>query len=166
MADPDSLTVACPDCFAPPGQECRTSNPRTASTHADRHRAAQLRAVDHGTCALCGNPMVRGTPTVTTTGAPIEAWHPNPEHADTCPPMPDPAEDWNAYAAAVQAGLAPGRPGLQHFIPAGAVMAPPLPVCPECATGKHQNCLGQALDHTTDTIAACNCDHTDLEPTP
>lgn len=33
------------------------------------------------------------------------------------------------------------------------------PICPECAQGKHQNCVGQAWDDATDQPVACSCTH-------
>lgn len=146
MSEPDPLTVQCPSCLAPAGEACR-SNMET--THADRVTSAQLYAVEHGTCDLCTQPMVRGLPTV---GAEVTAWHPDPAHAALCPPMADPNDDWNAYAAQTQQGLEPGRPGLEHFIPEGAALAAPLPLCPECRAGKPQNCAEQALDDHDDLV--------------
>jgi hypothetical protein len=106
MADP--TTVTCPECLAPAGHPCQTFGD---DAHADRRRLADLRSLEHGTCALC--TQVRGS----VDGAPVTAWHFMPEHVAACPPMPDPGTDWNAYALAVQDGLVPGRPGLEHFIP-------------------------------------------------
>lgn len=32
------------------------------------------------------------------------------------------------------------------------------PVCPECAQGKHPNCVGSAWDDTLDAPVPCGCD--------
>lgn len=188
MSDPDdrALTVKCPDCMAPEGVSCGDQ------PHADRLRLADLQTLDHGVCALCGRPMVRGT----VEDAPVDAWHPDEAHAAACPPIPDPKTDWEGYAFATNLGLTPGHPGAEHFIespPCGHVsmeagcggcdpsaidfvvlddgtrraydpaqdLAPPTrPVlCPECANGKHPNCIGQALDPVTDALVPCTCTH-------
>lgn len=112
MADP--LTVPCPDCGVPTGVECQTSIDYLTGAHADRRRTADLRALEHGTCALCGQPMVRGT----VEGSPADAWHPDETDAAACPPIPDPRTDWNGYAEAVNAAALHGHPGLEHFTPA------------------------------------------------
>ena len=118
MADdtPDTaLDVACPyegGCGAPAGTPCYTSY--DGETHAERRRVAALRALDRGTCALCGRLMVRGP-------APLDAGHPEDDAAATCPPLPDPRTDWNGYALATQQGLQPGHPGVKHFIPEEAI---------------------------------------------
>lgn len=31
------------------------------------------------------------------------------------------------------------------------------PICPECRSGKHGNCDGEALNEATDEIVACTC---------
>lgn len=94
--------VPCPSCSAPAGITCQ---------HADRAEAARIASVTWGTCALCGQPLA-------LLADPAEAVHPDPEHAAVCPPMPDPHESWNEHAAAVNAGLSPGYPGVQNFVPA------------------------------------------------
>lgn len=33
------------------------------------------------------------------------------------------------------------------------------PLCPECVAGKHQNCLGDALNPVTDEVTDCVCLH-------
>ena len=116
MADP--LSVACPDCLVPAEEDCAGHY----GTHAARQRLADLRSLDHGTCALCGRPMVKGT----VEGGPVDAWHYQPEDAAACPPMPDPLADWNRYATAINLGLSPGHPGMEHFTP-----TPVLPLDPE-----------------------------------
>jgi hypothetical protein len=166
----------CPDCMAPPTVPCGDQ------PHADRIRQADLRALEHGTCALCGQPMVRGS----VEGSPIDAWHPDETTAAACPPIPDPGTDWEGYALATNLGLTPGHPGAEHFVPAGDLDAridalhgsgaaaaidaafadgsifsassrPAL--CPECVNGKHVNCVGQALDPVTDDLVPCTCTH-------
>lgn len=32
-----------------------------------------------------------------------------------------------------------------------------VPICPECAAGKHGNCADQALDPITDDFVPCGC---------
>lgn len=32
-------------------------------------------------------------------------------------------------------------------------------ICPECRDGKHQNCIGYALQASTDTVVGCECGH-------
>lgn len=34
-----------------------------------------------------------------------------------------------------------------------------LVICPECRDGKHQNCIGYALDAATDIVGECQCKH-------
>lgn len=73
-----------------------------------------------GTCDLCGQEMVR---------TPDDCWHPfNVRRA--CPPEPpsmrggDPGAiaAWQEFHAA---GLRPGRPGREHFVPSvGRVIRP------------------------------------------
>lgn len=117
MADP--LTVACPDCAVPADTGCRFSDADwqrsdgLAVFHAERRRIADLRALEHGTCALCGQPMVRGS----VEGAPVDAWHHQEADAAACPAFPSPQEDWNGYATLVNLGLSPGHPGVEHFVP-------------------------------------------------
>lgn len=116
MADP--LTVPCPDCAVPAGTGCAFSNPTLAggdepAVHAERQRVADLRAVEHGTCDLCAQPMVRGA----IAGAPTDAWHPDPTDAAACPPIPDPGADPAGWATAINLGLQPGHPGPEHFVP-------------------------------------------------
>lgn len=107
----DALDVTCPDCAVPPGTPCATSvGALDGETHAERRRVAYLRSLEQGTCALCGRFMVRGTD-------PVQAWHPDPADAAACPSLPDPRTDWNAYAEALNSGLQPGHPGIEHFVP-------------------------------------------------
>lgn len=173
----DATAVKCPDCEAPAGQPCRTSYDQP---HADRQRLADLRALEQGVCALCGRWMVRGS----VEGSPIDAWHPDPADAAACPPLPDPAVDWNAYATATNLGLTAGHPGVEQFVsadvieeaaaiiidvPAGALMLdiPPTPseaaltldwaICPECVQGKHQNCTHETLNGR-DEFVVCACE--------
>lgn len=167
MSAADPLSVACPDCTAPAGTGCYTSNPVLDPTHAERRRIADLRALEHGTCALCGQAMVYGS----VEGSPVDAWHPDETDAAACPPIPDPRTNWNRYAEAVNAGLTPGHPGVQHFLPAVPLTPEDLaiaqqgilraastdPICPECRSGKHPNCDGQAWDPTTDAPTTCAC---------
>lgn len=109
MADP--LDVTCPDCGAPPGSDCGLCD-YGYDYHADRLHTAELQALTHGTCGLCGQPMVSGT-----VAGVLDAWHPDPESAAVCPAMPDPKQDWNAYAMAINLGARAGHPGLEHFRP-------------------------------------------------
>lgn len=109
MADP--LSVTCHDCLAPPETACTSSVPG-ATTHGTRARVADLRALEHGACSLCGRFMVRGS----ILDAPVDAWHPDPADAALCPELPDPSVDWNAYAKALNAGAVAGHPGLEHFL--------------------------------------------------
>lgn len=113
-----ALAVACPDCMARPGQPCRTSVAALAgAVHGERRRTADLRSLERGVCDLCGRFMVRGS----VEGAPVDAWHPHPaDHG--CPVLPDPTTAWNDYAAAINSGLSPGHPGIDHF-----VQPPPSP---------------------------------------
>ena len=101
--------LPCPACLAPAGVSCGEQ------PHTDRIIAAQARNLTHGRCALCGQPMVHGS----LDGAPTDAWHPDPTDAAACPRIPDPAQDWEAYATAVNLGLTPGHPGAEHFVPDG-----------------------------------------------
>ena len=112
MSDPTPEQIQalpCPACLAPAGVSCGEQ------PHTDRIIAAQARNLTHGRCALCGQPMVHGS----LDGAPIDAWHPDPDDAAACPRIPDPAQDWEAYATAVNLGLTPGHPGAEHFVPDG-----------------------------------------------
>lgn len=117
-----ALAVSCPDCMAPVDVPCYTRL-GDGTIHADRTRNAYLRSVERGTCDLCGKPMVRGTD-------PVMAWHPDPEDAEVCPPLPDPRRDWNGFALALQEGKSPGQPGLEHFIPQGVTDLPDAPEDP------------------------------------
>lgn len=132
----DPLLVACPACGAPAERECAGRVQEAAggdpTTHEDRRRLADLRALEKGTCGLCGAFMVRGT----VLGGPVEAWHPDETDAARCPQLPDPATDWDAYATALNHGARPGHPGVEHFRPD----LNPDEVCPECRGDKHQNC--------------------------
>lgn len=120
MTDPTTtdedpaLAVACPSCKAPAKTPCYGS----MGTHADRPEAATLYAVERGSCALCRGFLVRG---VRPPGTDVEVWHPNPEDAAVCPPMPDPKTDWESYAAAINRGAEPGKPGPDAFVPADAI---------------------------------------------
>jgi hypothetical protein len=105
-------TVPCPDCMAPADVPCRVQ--AGYPYHAARVDAAHLNAAERGTCALCSRPMVR----MTRPDGTLDAFHPDPTDADACPQLPDPALNWNAYATAVNLGQSPGRPGIEHFIPA------------------------------------------------
>lgn len=60
-----------------------------------------------GTCALCGQEMIRTAD---------DCWHPW-NVAKACPPEPSSA-DFAAYSAWRAAGNESLRPGRQHFIPA------------------------------------------------
>lgn len=104
-------TVQCPDCMAPVNVSCGDQ------PHADRIRAADLRVLEHGRCALCGQPMVRGS----VEGAPVDAWHPDEVTAAGCPRIPDPQDDWEGYATATDLGLTPGHPGVENFVPLDAI---------------------------------------------
>lgn len=162
---PDPLSVPCPACLAPRGTPCGLPD---AGAHTDRNDAARHANVEWGTCGLCSQPMAR-------LRDPDDALHPAPDDAAACPPIPDPnVVGWNAYAEVVNAGVTPGRPGLEYFVPADLLeegrqlasqrddliaqgvdpadlavpLAPALaagPWCPECAQGKPQNCAQQAL---------------------
>lgn len=107
VRDALALTVACTDCLAPAGDPCRGNH----GIHQDRRRLADLQNLEHGTCGLCGEFMVRGT----VLDAPLDAWHPHDAAAAVCPVMPDPAKDWAGYAALMNTGISPGHPGLEHF---------------------------------------------------
>lgn len=106
---PDPLTVTCGDCMAPAGVACRVMSEHY-TVHASRTRSAELRAVTHGTCDLCGAAMVHGTVNGVT-----DAWHPDPDDAAACPPIPDPTTDPGGFALAINLGLTPGHPGAEHF---------------------------------------------------
>lgn len=170
---PNPLDVTCPSCHAGPGTPC---NVRSApgDHHADRTTAAQATQLTHGTCRLCGQPLVYGTLGDHTD----TAWHPDPADAAACPPMPDPTTSWDAYARALQSGVRPGEPGTDNFIPHDAAEqghpallgtltltagGPPDPVCPECRAGKHTNCDGTAWDQAADAPTTCAC-HTADHP--
>lgn len=167
MTAPDpALTVECPHeggCGAPAGTPCYSSY-GDGTVHAERTRLHALRSLEHGTCALCARPMVRGT----VDGEPFRAWHPDPAHHD-CPPMPDPVTDWNGYALTTQQGLLPGHPGLEHFLTAEVIehantirvhgSGETVILCPECANGKHPNCDSVAMHPVTDELVPCTCDH-------
>lgn len=110
VRDALALTVHCTDCRAVDGEDCRGDY----GIHLDRKKLADLRQLEHGTCALCGEGMVRGS----VLGAPVDAWHPDDGTPQACPVMPNPATRWDEYAALLNTGISPGHPGLQHFIPA------------------------------------------------
>lgn len=134
-----AFTVACPDCYSPAGTPCLGHH----DVHASRTDVARLRSTDRGTCALCGQLMIRDA-----TG---DAWHPTGALTTPCPVLPDPQRDWEAYAAAINTGLEPGRPGREHFRPNNP--------CPECVNGKCVNCTGDTLDLVTDDLTPCTCTH-------
>lgn len=167
------LDVACPDCAVPAGTPCAFSG-GYEGVHADRQRTADLHALEQGTCALCGQFMVRGS----VEGAPPDAWHPDPADAAACPPIPSPEDNYEAWATAVNLGLTPGHPGIEQFVPVHDVpdltgpargrrpdraatlvipIAPGAPICPECAAGKHDNCDGTAWDTDADQSTRCAC---------
>lgn len=146
------LSVSCPDCGAPPETACYVSGGSggfdPGDTHANRSDRA---ALESGTCRLCGGALHR------LNG---KRWH--ADRSDTCPPLPDPHLDWNAYALRLQDGVAPGDPGDDNYLPprglvdGGAVDTPT--VCPECGNGKCRNCDHRAMDPFTDEIVACGCE--------
>jgi len=142
MTTTAALDLRCPACLAPPGTDC---------THDDRRRLADLRNLQHGTCNLCGQFMVHGT----VLDAPTDAWHPDLTDASACPVIPDPNLDgWDAYAAAINSGLTPGHPGIEHFVPT----PPPSAVtCPECRQGKHPNCTRTIPGDTGPEVTPCAC---------
>jgi hypothetical protein len=85
VADPVhtlALTVACPDCMAPAGTDCRTSLETVTdqTIHADRISAAEYAVnppATAGTCDLCGLPVgpplgcpAHGFTSVTAGGTP------------------------------------------------------------------------------------------------
>lgn len=114
----DHLTVACHDCGVPAGQPCRTrvrDDDGHPAPHRVRQNAALLASVERGTCALCTRPLARGPRPA--TGEDHAVWHPDPRDAERCPVLPDPATEWNAYAAALTAGARPGYPGEDAFVP-------------------------------------------------
>lgn len=187
MADP--LAVSCEDCLAATNTPCVSAYLPEAGVHESRQRLADLRALTHGTCALCGQFMVYGT----VLNQPPDAWHPDPTDAAACPPLPDPTVDWNGYADAVNAGLSPGHPGVEHFVhasrdpeghPCGHEDRTPgcggcdpgaieyvkddgdptwrkvtPAVCPECTAGKCGNCTTITLDPVLDDFTPCTCTH-------
>jgi hypothetical protein len=65
--------------------------------------------VEVGTCALCGQEMIRTAD---------DCWHPY-DVATACPPEPGPMtesrENFNAWQEFYASGLRPGRPGREHF---------------------------------------------------
>lgn len=142
-----ALGVPCEECLAPPGTECRSNTPGT--THQSRQRLADLRALEKGTCGLCGAFMVYGS----VLGSPLDAWHPDETEALVCPPMPDPQTDWNGYATQINAGVVPGHPGLEHFRPT----VDPEKVCPECRQGKCGNCTFTVPVGETLEVLPCPC---------
>jgi hypothetical protein len=65
---------------------------------------------ERGTCALCGQEMIRTED---------DCWHPHAV-AKVCPPEPSSEPyDLTGWVAFHDSGLRPGRPGREHFIPAG-----------------------------------------------
>ena len=77
----DPLTVKCPDCLAPVGEDCRVDNPQLAEFgHAGRRDKARAFAAEEGTCALCGQRMIRVTD-------PVETWHPGGLPVDKGAPL-------------------------------------------------------------------------------
>lgn len=111
ITEQDVLSVSCPDCLAPEGEDCRFSNPTYAgSVHANRRDRARWRLAIPGTCDLCHQVMLKASD-------PDDAWHPaTVERA--CPPEPstDPY-DVRGWQEFINAGYRTGRPGLEHFIP-------------------------------------------------
>lgn len=152
-----ALVVSCPwegGCGAPAGEPCRTSYGDTV--HAERRRLADLRALEHGACALCGRFMVRGS----VEDALVDAWHPDPaDHG--CPPLPDPRTDWNGYALALQQGLAPGHPGAEHFVPVDAIEVAAAIDFNEVAMPAVPDLLGALQDSLR--AEHVHGDHTDLD---
>lgn len=144
----DPLTVKCDECEAAPGVSCRT-NYGTEAIHLDRQRLTDLRSLERGTCGLCGQWMVRGS----VLGSTADAWHPDTTDADACPVLPDARTDWNAYATAVNLGLRPGYPGLEHFRPD----LDPASVCPECRQGKCANCTFTVPVGDGPQVLPCPC---------
>lgn len=90
--------VQCPDCLAPAGSRCYISSARIPNddgnaVHAARRDSARLRTAVHGTCDLCGHPMIQLTD-------PDETRHPLAAGGvpiPPCPPYPAPgsgAANW------------------------------------------------------------------------
>lgn len=102
----DVLSVSCPDCGAPPEVACYVSGGsggfEGGDTHANRVDRA---ALETGYCKLCGRKLHR------LNG---RRWH--ADRSDTCPPLPDPHLDWNAYALRLQDGVSPGDPGDDNWM--------------------------------------------------
>lgn len=112
--DVDPLTVDCPDCLAKTGHACYIGEMYDGGSHASRHQVAVYAALERGTCALCGQVLVRGS---LPTDDRVEVYHPVQEDRAKCPPLPDPSTHWNDYAEALAAGAKPGYPGAEHFQP-------------------------------------------------
>lgn len=120
----DPLTVDCPDCLAKTGHACYISEVYDGGSHATRHQVAVYAALERGTCGLCGHVLVRGS--LPNDDATV-VYHPVEADRTTCPPMPDPSTDWNAYAKLLNAGVKPGYPGVEHFIPTTTIPDPETP---------------------------------------
>lgn len=107
MSAGSPLSVSCPDCGAAPEVPCYVSPGSggfdSGDTHANRIDRA---ALETGTCKLCSRVLHR------LNG---KRWH--ADRVDTCPPLPDPHLDWNAYALRLQDGAFPGDPGDENFVP-------------------------------------------------
>lgn len=146
----DPTSVACPDCQAPEGARCRVSEGWPDGTaHAARHDSARLHAVEHGICALCSKPIVRG---VREEDGPVEVWHPDPDQS-SCPPLPDPQADWNAYATAINLGLRPGFPGPEHFRPLCTHVPPQEDWDPDVGAWECRDCDPPQTTYRTEPTA-------------
>jgi hypothetical protein len=101
------LAVDCPDCLAPADDPC------IGTTHAARlDRHAIQATLREGTCLLCGQRLVR----YQLHGQDV-AVHPDPTHADVCPPIPDPQRDLAGWSTAINLGYEPGKPGIENWEP-------------------------------------------------
>lgn len=110
ITEEDVLSVTCPDCMAHEGEDCRFANPEfVGSVHANRRDRYRWRSAEYGTCALCHQRMRRAHD-------PDDAWHPKGDDMRPCPVEPD-RDDFQGWARFIAAGLQPGRPGLEHFVP-------------------------------------------------
>lgn len=76
---------------------------------------AALAAIEEGTCARCGQTMLRAT---RADGQVEDVWHPH-DVPRACPEQPtDPIDaDPAAWSRWYAAGNKPGRPGFEHFRP-------------------------------------------------
>lgn len=103
--EPNPLWVSCPDCQASIHEPC------IGTTHASRLDRAQIaHTLQEGTCALCGERLVR----YQLHGQDV-AIHPDPAHADVCPPIPDPQRDLAGWSTAINLGYEPGKPGIENW---------------------------------------------------